>query len=146
MRDKSYYNIDDYFSEDDKNELHLLNIQRVADIINIASDIFSYISTLESIELVYSKYDNAEKTANPDIPAVQSAVFATLGRFLYTQIGFIRYDHLYNKKVNGQYNYSLKPNIDINISNIFRLVGTFYSIIAAFEIYYRDLGQPILGI
>lgn len=142
------YNIDiSNFSEDDKEELYLLNIQKFADIIFIVSDVISYISTKESIDLIYSKYGFIpDRIPNPDVSAIQSIVLTLAARLIYTQIGFIRYEHLYDKKINGELEYSLKPNVDINISNIFRTVGNFYGLMAAIEIYNRDMGQPIFGI
>lgn len=140
-------NIYSQLSENDKEELHLLGIQHFADVICIISDILSYISTLESIQLVYSKYDDTQdEVANPDIPAVKAAILLLFARLFYSQIGVIRYDHLYERKMNGEYNYSLKPNVDINIANIFKTIGSFYGLIAAIEIYNRDTQQPILGI
>ena len=56
------YNYSDYnegnidfesITEYDKEELYLLNIQHSAEIIIILSDILSYVSTIESIELIY---------------------------------------------------------------------------------------------
>lgn len=49
-------------------------------------------------------------------------------------------------KWGGGYEHSLKPNVDINLANIFKTIGSFYGLIAAIEIYNRDLQQPIFGI
>ena len=125
-------------TQEDEEELYLLGIQKNADIICIISDILSYIATIESIELIYS--------ANPDIPTLQSAILLFLTRLIYTQIAFIRFNHVYEKKMNGEITYSLQPNMDINTSNILKTIGAFYSVIAAIGIYYRDISQPIFGI
>ena len=147
MKNSNYEDIYIRMNENDKEELRLLNIQHRADVICIISDIFSYRATLESIELVYSRYDNtADQIANPDIPAIKAALLLLIARLIYNQIGFIRYDHLYERKMRGEYEHSLKPNVDINIANIFKTIGSFYGLIAAIEIYNRDLQQPIFGI
>ncbi|MBC5629229.1 hypothetical protein H8S20_10015 [Clostridium sp. NSJ-6] len=147
MKNSNYEDIYIRMNENDKEELRLLNIQHRADVICIISDIFSYRATLESIELVYSRYDNtADQIANPDIPAIKAALLLLIARLIYNQIGFIRYDHLYERKMRGGYEHSLKPNVDINLANIFKTIGSFYGLIAAIEIYNRDLQQPIFGI
>lgn len=150
------YNYSDYnegnidfesITEYDKEELYLLNIQHSADIIVILSDILSYASTIESIELIYNKYDkNTKRVPNPDIPAVQSIQLLMLARVVYTAISFIRYQHLYERKINGEFDFSLEPNVNANISNILRTLGTYYALIAAIGIYNRDISQPIIGI
>ena len=150
------YNYSDYNEENidfesiteyDKEEIYLLNIQHSADIIAILSSILSYVSTIEGIELIYNKYDNNKKRVlNPDIPAVQSMQLLMLSRVMYTAISFLRYQHLYKRKINGDFNFSLEPNVNANISNILRTVGTYYAVIAAIGIYNRDIIQPIIGI
>ena len=132
-------------TQEDEEELYLLGIQKNADIICIISDILS-IATIESIELIYSRYNDTNYSANPDIPTLQSAILLFLTRLIYTQIAFIRFNHVYEKKMNGEITYSLQPNMDINTSNILKTIGAFYSVIAAIGIYYRDISQPIFGI
>ena len=133
-------------TQEDEEEWYLLGIQKNADIICIISDILSYIATIESIELIYSRYNDTNYSDNPDIPTLQSAILLFLTRLIYTQIAFIRFNHVYEKKMNGEITYSLQPNMDINTSNILKTIGAFYSVIAAIGIYYRDISQPIFGI
>lgn len=139
-------NKDINISEDDQGELYLLNIQKNADLICIIADILSYSATLESIELINSKYNNLDYTFNPDIPTLQSTILSFLTRLIYTQIGIIRFNRVYNKKMNGEFEFSLNANSNINLANIFKTIGSFYAVIASIEIYYRDITQPIFGI
>lgn len=141
-------NIDyDSITNEDKEELYLLNIQHSADILDILADVLSYISTIESIELIYNKYDsNPKNMPNPDIPALQSLAIIMLNRIVYTRLGFIRYKHVYEKKVNGEFEFSLQPYININISNILKTIGTYYGLLALIDIYVRDGNQPIIGV
>ena len=127
-------------TQEDEEELYLLGIQKNADIICIISDILSYIA------IIYSRYNDTNYSDNPDIPTLQSAILLFLTRLIYTQIAFIRFNHVYEKKMNGEITYSLQPNMDINTSNILKTIGAFYSVIAAIGIYYRDISQPIFGI
>ena len=140
-------NIYNKFTDNDKEELNLLSIQHIADIIFIISDILSYIATLESVDLIYSKYnDKLDIIPNPDIPVLQSALLSLLARMLYNQVGFTRYSHLVERKMNGEIDYSLSPNININTGNVLKTAGTFYGLMAAIEIFNRDLQQPIFGV
>ncbi|MGG7175957.1 hypothetical protein ACQPU1_00085 [Clostridium paraputrificum] len=137
------YNI----SSDDMEELRLLNIQLGADIIAIISDILSYTSTRQSIDLVYSKYNGEPGDVTmPDVTALESLYVGLIARFIYTEISFIRYDHLYEKYMNGEIEYSLQPDLDIINGNMLRNIGVFYSIRGAWGIYDRDTNQPVFGI
>lgn len=136
-------------TDDDKQLLQWLDIQKCAVTISIYSDILAYISTLEGIELVYSRYKkNVDKNnlPNPDIPALQSVYLGVISRSMTTEIGFLRYNKLYKRYINGEITYSLKPNIDINVANVLALLAGYYGIRGIEGIYKRDLEQPVLGI
>ena len=127
--------------------MSLLKIQKVAVAMNISSDLLSYISTLESINLIYSKYtDIASYTPNPDIPALQSAYLAYLAKIILTQIGYTRFNHLYEKYMNTELAFELTPNININIGNTLGIISYYYLLQGAKGIYKRDISQPIFGI
>lgn len=134
--------------ESDKNTLKLLNIQKLAVSMNISSDLLSYISTNESIQLVYNKYlDNPLSTPNPDIPALQSAYLSYLARIILAQIAFSRYNTLYEQSLTDEgINFSLTPNININIGNVFGIISYYYILQGTKGIYDRDLNNPIFGI
>lgn len=53
---------------------------------------------------------------------------------------------IYKLNLLGQFEYSIKPNIDINIGNIFGLIGLLFLICGAEELYQRDDIQPIFGV
>ena len=153
---KNYSNFNDIFgndvdyssfSETDLLYLNLLSYQHVADIMVIIGSLLSYISTIESVELIYSRYNGGtENMPNPDIPAVQSAQLSVMARFIYTQLGFIRFENLKERKAKGEINFSLEPDMYVNISNILGTSGALYALLAAYGIYERDLSQPIIGI
>ena len=112
----------------------------------IYSDFLSYKSTLESIELIYDKYNNKRSDANPDVPALEAAYLSLLGKGVTAQIGFSRYNVLYERYLNGEIDYSLEPNRYLNIGNILSIVAYAYLLEGVKGIYDRDLSQPILGI
>lgn len=134
-------------SDFDLKSLELLNIQKNMGLLAIYADILSYISTLESIDLIYARYDeNAKNIPNPDIPILQSAYISIFIRIIFTQIGFTKYDMLLERSNNGDYKYSLDPNRKINMANLLGIVANSYSLSAIEEIYLREKDQPIFGI
>ncbi|AOR23683.1 hypothetical protein [Clostridium taeniosporum] len=137
------------FTQEDIKELRLLDIQKCAQIISIYADILGYISILESIELVYSKYRNeVDPTTlpNPDIPILEAVNLGIISRSIFTEVGFIRYNDLYQKYINGEITYSLKPNVDINIGNVLGLASSYYILRGLKAISKRNIEQPIIGV
>lgn len=131
-------------SSDDIQALNLLDSQLKAQIINMVSVAISYKATIEGIELVYNKDDEVQAT-DIDILVMQSVYLGLVSNMIFTEIGFSRYRHLYEKYINGEIDYSLQPNIDINTSNIFGLISEYYAVKAVQGIYERDSNQPIFG-
>lgn len=48
------------------------------------------------------------------------------------------YNIIYNRKLNGDFPYSLEPNEDINKSITLKYLGDVYALKGAIEIYQRD--------
>ena len=77
MENNNFYNLTD----EDVETLRLLALQLYGKIVSIVSDVLSSISTIESIDLVYSKYENtSENLPDPDVPALESAYLAVIAR------------------------------------------------------------------
>lgn len=140
------YNINNIII-DDLEYLNLLEIQVNAVMMNLASDILSYASTIESIELIYNRYYGTRgNNPNPDIPAVGSAFFAIMAAGLFSNISITKYNILYENYINGQIDYSLDPDIQICIGNIYNVIAKVYILIGILGIYQRDITQPIFGV
>ena len=91
-------------SIDSRKELSLILSQLDAVNIRLYADYLAYISIVESIQLVYDKYErNKNREVNPDIPAIQSAICYFLSRVILANIAFTRYDELYKKYGKTQY-------------------------------------------
>lgn len=141
--DTSYYN----FSESDIRSLKLLYEQLRAQTMFIYSDFLSYLSTIEGIQLIYSKYDSSiSNIYNPDITALQSLYAAIVARLMIANVAFTKYDILIDKFNNGEINFSLQPNVDINIANILSIMGYMYALRGTQGIYDRDITQPVFGV
>lgn len=139
----NYYN----FSESDIENLKLLYEQLRAQTMFIYSDFLSYLSTIEGIQLIYSKYDSSiSNIYNPDITALQSLYAAIVARLMIANVAFTKYDILIDKFNNGEINFSLQPNVDINIANILSIMGYMYALRGTQGIYDRDITQPVFGV
>lgn len=140
------HNIKD-ISIDASKELSLMLSQLDAINMRFYADYLAYVSIVESIQLVHDKYQKTKKRkVNPDIPAIQSAICYFLSRVILANIAFTRYDELYKKYGKTQYNYLLQPNVDINVGNIFGVIGGIYILLGFMERYERNITGPIFGI
>lgn len=134
--------------------LELLNVQVRSQMLGFCADMLSYLATLESIELVTLKKQNNGEVegidesnfTNPDITVLQSLYFALASKVNFTNIGFMRYNMLYQQYLDGEIDFSLQPNIDINIGNLLGILSYYYSIKGAAGLFQRDIEQPVFGI
>lgn len=134
--------------------LELLDLQVKGQMLGFYADILSYLATLESIELVNLKKENngeidgIDETSfiNPDMTVLQSLYLTLASRINFTNIGFIRYDMLYQRYLDGDIDFSLQPNVDINIGNLLGILSYYYSIRGAVGLFKRNMEQPVFGI
>lgn len=134
-------------SIDDSKELSLLLSQLDGINIRFYADYLAYISILESMQLVYNKYQKEKNIrVNPDIPAIQSAICYFLSRLILANVAFTRYDELYKKYGETQYSYLLQPNVSINVGNVFGIIGSIYILLGFMERYERNINGPVFGI
>ena len=134
-------------TKEDKYKLDLLYTQLMAQYLFLIARFYLFESTFESIDIIYNKYNNLmDRIPNPDIPAVKASYIYFIGQLIVTQVGFERFNQIYTKYINGEIDYSIQPDIDINIANILSIIADYYYIVASEGIYDRDLDQPIFGI
>lgn len=134
-------------SIDASKELVLLLSQLDAINIRFYADYLAYISILESMQLVYNKYQKEKNIrVNPDIPAIQSAICYFLSRLILANVAFTRYDELYKKYGKTQYRDLLQPNLSINVGNVFGVIGCIYILLGFIERYERNINGPVFGI
>ena len=135
--ESNYYNL---MSEADIQSLKLLYLQAQTVIIVIYAYIIFYIATIEGIQVIYEKYnnnkDNKLDSKMPDGLALKVVYILAINR----------YNILYKEKLNGEFEYSLQPNIYIIISSLFSIVSDIFLINGAEGVYARDISQPIFGI
>lgn len=130
-------------NENDIEELELLNIELLSAILFIAGDVLFYIATTEGIEEIYSDYIGEEYDINPDIAIIQSEIFYLIARGLLTYVAIKRYNSLYEQYANGEIEFSLVPDVQFIIGNIFGFIGYYYEFLAAIGIYERNINEPV---
>lgn len=134
-------------SEADIRTLGLLNLQILMIYITIYAYIILYTSTVQGIELIYSKYNNEHiDSIQADETALQAVYMFFATQLIFTRIAIVRYNILYEEKERGEIDYSLEPNINIISSNIVSIISLLYLIAGAEGVYERDNGQTIFGV
>ena len=149
----SIYNGED-FSEEDIESLLLLEIQLRGTLIVIYGQLLLIQANFQGREVIYNKYkdnndidkSNTMSQVTPDKTVLKATYIFFLIKLLFIQIAFTRYNTVYNKKLNGEFPYSLEPNILINNANLLDLISCIYYIKAAEGILARDNNQPVFGI
>ena len=119
----STYNRED-FSEEDIESLHLLEIQLRGTLIVIYGQLLLIQANFQGREVIYNKYksnddietgginnSNTTSQVTPDRTVLKATYIFFLIKLLFIQIAFTRYNTVYNKKINGEFPYSLELNI-----------------------------------
>lgn len=152
----STYGIEN-ISEDDLQSLYLLDIQLKATLVVIYGQLLLCEANLQGKQIILNKYSKEEKDnsnnnensiypISPDKTVLQATYIFFVMKLVFIEIAFTRYNMNYNKKLNGDFQYSLEPNEIINSANLLDLISCIYYIKAAEEILSRDNNQPIFGI
>lgn len=137
-------------SENDKFLYHLLDIQEAAVQLVVFADLLSYEVALEGKDIILSKYysiDNVRKNSDIDQLVLKSLYIYAIARVMFFYVAIQRYTYLSSLKAAGEWDYSLEPNVLINMNNIFSLIGLWLGIDASWEIYNRDTtAAPVFGV
>lgn len=144
----STYNIED-FSKEDLESLFLLDIQLKGTLTVIYAQFLLIQANLQGRQVIFDKYDNDDNDISPIVPdktVLQATYIFFVMKLLFIQIAINRYNDVYNKKLNGEFPYSLEPNEQINTANFLDLISCIYYIKAAEGILARDNNQPVFGI
>lgn len=126
----------------------ILNIQLQAYKIRFLADYLFLIATLESIDLIKSKYDNNKNNSNiqnPDIPALIGACLYLVERILLLYVSYQVYSHLVNEcgdVIDSKY---VEPNKLAILANIMGVIANSISLQSFIEIYKRNIDRPIFG-
>ena len=138
-------------SSQDLISLNLLTLQLKGILLNYFGNSLLWNSTIQGIQHVLEKYDSIEgnehdSNLTPDLIALQSYYISLVAKIISLYIAFTRYNVVSEMKVNGDFNFSLQPNIYINTANVLNIIVSYYYIRALQGIILdRDI-QPIFGI
>ena len=136
-------------SEDDQYLFNLLNIQEAAVQLVLFADLLSYEIVQEGKEIIINRYMDTGVKIDPWIPDLtnlQSLYIYGIAKVMFYYISLSRYEYLYNKKQKGEWEYSLEPNIYVNIYNLLGLFGLCLAIDASIEFFNRDTATPVFGV
>lgn len=135
-------------SDADIRTVELLKLQILMIYITIYAYTILYTSTVQGIELIYSKYNNNKDIdlTQSDKTALQAVYIFFAAQLIFTRIAILRYNILYEEKERGEIDYSLEPNINIIRANIVSIISLLYLIAGAEGVYERDNGQTIFGV
>ncbi len=145
----SNFSNDYEMSEFDIKSLKLLQLQILIIFINIYANFILYISSLQGIELIYSKYNgnnDYEYKISPDKTALEGLYIFFTTQLVIANIAITKYNMLYERKQKGEISYSLEPNVNIVIANIINIISNVYLVTGAEGIYARENNQPIIGV
>ena len=113
------------------------------------ADYFLIVSTVMSITLIKSKYDEkkdfSHELGNPDIPAIIAGQLYVIQRSLLLYTNYSIYRIFFEESNNDLNEFSLKPNIIIIIGNIIGVLGNGLTLNAYIELYRRNVNQSIFG-
>lgn len=137
-------------SEEDLNSLELLNIEKYATIITFYSDYLYYKTTMEAIDLTSNRNERTAQEQQDFIVYIDREIVTAirltlLTRLMFLKVALSRFETIYNRKLNGDFPYSLEANELVIKSLTLKLVGDTYSLQAALEFLRRD-GSSFFGI
>lgn len=122
-------------SEDDKFSLSLLNIVLLNNIISITSDFVSYYSTINAIKSINNRYNKSnENIHNADELVLLSLYIGLIGRLLATQVGFTKFQRVYERAKSGDKSIDMKPLVKINTANVLSIAAILLGISASEDI------------
>ena len=115
--------------------------------IHFYAGLFLLLSTIQSINLIRNKYLHEDVAiSNPDTSAIIFAVLNEIARILFVKAEFKIYDSIYKKHINGQFPYTLIPNLELVYASIFALIQSYYILIAGLGVCERHTVQPVFAI
>lgn len=135
---------------DNKIELiRLYSIELKAFQTRYLADYFLIVSTVMSITLIKSKYDEkkdfSDELGNPDIPAIIAGQLYVIQRSLLLYTNYSIYRILFEQSNKDMNEFILQPNIIIIIGNVIGVLGNGLTLNAYIELYRRNVNQPIFG-
>lgn len=129
------------FSEEDLNELSLLNSSLISTYLFTISDIIFYDSTINAIKYILTKDYYEKKTG--EIKAIEAGYLEIISKLILVNVDISRYNYLCEKNINGKKERLLRPELDITIGDEFQVLTYFFIYIGFLGTYQLNNIQDI---
>lgn len=127
----------DYISEQDLQDLRLLETQAAALIILIYGYILEYVSTIQGIEVIKLKYtdNDSENEPDPDVPALLGAQYQLFAQMILVQVSAAQYRSYQEHYKNQDLNAARSATFEIYAADVIELVAYIVNLIGVKELF-----------
>lgn len=137
-----------YMSEQDLQDLWLLESQAAALIIMIYGYILEYVSTMQGIEVIKLKYtDNgSENEPDPDKPAILAAQYQLFAQMILVQISAAQYRNYEEHYRNQDLNAARSATYEVYAADVIELVAYIVGLIGVKDLSRVNHEDPVYGV
>ena len=129
------------FTQEELEELSLLNSSLISTYIFTISDIIFYDSTVNSINYILNK--QRDERLIGEVEAIEAGYLEVISKIILVNVDISRYSHLYKKNINDKKERLLKPEVDITIGDEFQVLTYFFIYIGFLGAYEVNNIQDI---
>ena len=129
------------FTQEELEELSLLNSSLISTYLFTISDIIFYDSTVNSINYILNK--QRDERLIGEVEAIEVGYLEVISKIILVNVDISRYSHLYKKNINDKKERLLKPEVDITIGDEFQVLTYFFIYIGFLGAYEVNNIQDI---
>lgn len=129
------------FTQEELEELSLLNSSLISTYLFTISDIIFYDSTVDSINYILNK--QRDERLIGEVEAIEAGYLEVISKIILVNVDISRYSHLYKKNINDKKERLLKPEVDITIGDEFQVLTYFFIYIGFLGAYEVNNIQDI---
>ena len=129
------------FTQEELEELSLLNSSLISTYLFTISDIIFYDSTVNSINYILNK--QRDERLIGEVEAIEAGYLEVISKIILVNVDISRYSHLYKKNINDKNERLLKPEVDITIGDEFQVLTYFFIYIGFLGAYEVNNIQDI---
>ena len=129
------------FTQEELEELSLLNSSLISTYLFTISDIIFYDSTVNSINYILNK--QRDERLIGEVEAIEAGYLEVISKIILVNVDISRYSHLYKKNINDKKERLLKPEVDITIGDEFQVLTYFFIYIGFLGAYEVNNIQDI---
>ena len=129
------------FTQEELEELSLLNSSLISTYLFTISDIIFYDSTVNSINYILNK--QRDERLIGEVEAIEAGYLEVISKIILVNVDISRYSHLYKKNINDKKERLLKQEVDITIGDEFQVLTYFFIYIGFLGAYEVNNIQDI---